>query len=73
MQLDEFYDETKLPLIFNQHCLKLEDKNSFQIYDLFQKPTHLIMSDSESDNEEFTIGNDLVVTKYKMAGDIANR
>lgn len=31
------------------------------------------MSDSESDNEEFTIGNDLVVTKYKMAGDIANR
>merc|ERR1712131_80779 len=31
------------------------------------------MSDSESDNEEFTIANDLVVTKYKMAGDIANR
>ena len=30
-------------------------------------------SDSESDNEEFTIANDLVVTKNKMAGDVANR
>lgn len=30
------------------------------------------MSDSESDNE-CTIANDLVVTKYKMAGEIANR
>ncbi|CBY43099.1 unnamed protein product, partial [Oikopleura dioica] len=30
------------------------------------------MSDSESDTE-ITIANDLVVTKYKMAGEIANR
>ena len=30
------------------------------------------MSDSESDTE-CTIANDLVVTKYKMAGEIANR
>ena len=30
------------------------------------------MSDSESDNE-CTIANDLVVTKYKMAGEICNR
>merc|ERR1712048_26668 len=37
----------------------------------YPKPSK--MSDSESDNEEFTIANDLVVTKYKMAGDIANR
>merc|ERR1712168_1236268 len=42
-------------------------------FDCLTDQNSVIMSDSESDNEEFTIANDLVVTKYKMAGDIANR
>ena len=36
------------------------------------RSTFIKMSDSESDTE-ITIANDLVVTKYKMAGEIANR
>lgn len=31
------------------------------------------MADKDKDDQEKTIAEDLVVTKYKMAGDIANR
>jgi hypothetical protein len=31
------------------------------------------MSESGDSDSEHTIANDLVVTKYKMAGEIANR
>ena len=32
-----------------------------------------IMADKDKDDQEKTIAEDLVVTKYKMAGEIANR
>ena len=58
------------PLVKLIHC---HDKS--KVLPLWNNLTSRVlkMSDSESDNEEFTIANDLVVTKYKMAGDIANR
>ena len=31
------------------------------------------MADKDKDEQEKTIAEDLVVTKYKMAGDISNR
>ncbi len=52
------------------HTKHFQLKN-FSYYFLIKKH-YIKMSDSESDTE-ITIANDLVVTKYKMAGEIANR
>ena len=40
--------------------------------ELTQQPQHSKMSDISDDEVEKTIADDLVVTKYKMAGDMAN-
>ena len=63
------YTAYLIPHIFKIKSSPLPDHWNFIFFFLERE----IMSDSESDNEEFTIANDLVVTKYKMAGDIANR
>lgn len=57
------------------HSLPLSHKTfpaDLLFLNIFIQKHFIKMSDSESDTE-ITIANDLVVTKYKMAGEIANR